>query len=109
MRIPSIQPTLQTKRINTPNNIKSYSQPPIYDPFTHNPQFKGNNYKGALVGLGGGLTAGLIIIGGAAIAGIVVLPAILGGAAVVGSGVAGATLGHKIEQKIDEIKSKKSQ
>ena len=106
MRISSIQPTLQTKSINKTNVVRAQHQPPVSEPASVNPSFKGDD-KGILLGLGGGLSVGLLLVGGAAIAGIVVLPAIIGSAAVVGSGIAGATLGHKIEQKIDEMKKNK--
>ena len=67
------------------------------------PSFKGNG-NGMLAGLGGGLIAGLIVIGGSAITGGLALPALIGGAGVVGSGVVGAVIGDKIE---DAIKGKK--
>ena len=103
MRISSIQPTLQAKCVNKTNVIKNHQLPPANEPVPANPSFKGE-HKGIILGLGGGLAAGLLVVGGAAIAGIVVLPAMLGGAAVVGSGLAGAALGNKIEEKIDSLK-----
>ena len=107
MRVSSIQPTLQTRNVSKTNNIKSQPQPPLGEPIIKNPTFKGGSDKGILLGLGGGLSAGLVLVGGAAIAGVLVLPAIIGSAVVVGSGIGGAVVGHKIEQKIDEMKKDK--
>ena len=47
---------------------------------------------------------GTMVVGGAAIAGALALPAIIGGAAVVSAGLGGAALGNKIEEKIDASK-----
>ena len=103
MRVSSIQPALYNQTKKTQINKKIYSNP-INVPST-NPQFKGSG-DGALAGLGFGLCGGLIAIGGAAVAGIFLLPAIIGGAAVVAAGAAGAYVGDKIEDKITKNKNK---
>ncbi len=108
MRIINIQPTIQPKNVYKNNISGTQTMPPTREPVVITPQFRGTEYKGALLGLGGGLVTGLLVVGGAAIAGAFVLPALVGGAAVVGTGIAGATIGNKIEEKIDKIKSKKA-
>ncbi len=70
------------------------------------PTFKAQG-SGTITGMGGGLATGLLLIYGAAISGIVVLPALLGSIAVVSTGIAGAAIGHKIEKKIDDVKKDK--
>ena len=71
------------------------------------PTFNGKG-GGAIVGVGGGLATGVLAVGGSAITGTVVLPAIVGSAIIVAVGIAGAYLGDKIEDKIEQIKSKKN-
>ena len=104
MRVLNIQPTIQSKNVNKINLAKSQPQSPKPDSTGVNILFRGGNYKGALLGLGGGLITGLLVVGGAAIAGALALPAIIGGAAVVSAGLGGAALGNKIEEKIDASK-----
>ena len=104
MRITKIQPTItnSTNSLRRQNNTTS-PQVPVDKGSEVN--FRGGG-KGVLGGLGAGLSAGLLVVGGAAIAGIVVLPAIIGGAVVLGAGAAGAYAGDKIEDKINEMKKK---
>lgn len=105
MRVSSIQPTLYRAQ----NQQQSFRKTDCgTTPTQSNPSFKGNG-KGLLAGLTTGITTGLLVVGGAAITGLIVLPAIIGGAAIVGSGIGGAVLGDKIEDKIDEHKKKKDQ
>ncbi|MBE7703096.1 MAG: hypothetical protein E7Z89_03485 [Cyanobacteria bacterium SIG28] len=106
MRVSAIQKSMVRqnsvqKQATKPRCLKQEPEQ-IPEQATANPAFKGSN--GALLGLGGGLITGLATVGGAAIAGVLVLPAAIGGLAIVATGAAGAAAGNKIE---DKIKGKK--
>ena len=106
MRVSKIQPQyLKTYKTNFNTKPTNYllqkNEPPKPEP-----QFKGTS-KGILTGLGTGVATTLLIVGGLAISGTLVLPAIIGGTLIAGGGVGGAVLGNKIEDKINEHLNKK--
>ena len=103
MRIYNIQPTTPYRKTYGSMALKTNPTKPQTETVTVSPQFRGSG-KGLLLGLGTGLVTGLLVVGGAAIAGAFMLPAAIGGAAVVATGAAGAAIGEKIEDKITKSK-----
>ena len=99
MRINSIQTTQNRKLYKQQTfNTKRLTKA------SNNIQFRGNG-KGVVIGLGSGVITSLVSIGGAAITGMLAMPAIVGSALVLASGVVGAILGNKVEDKLEEHKS----
>lgn len=103
MRVSKIQSTYvksqnQLGNVRTQRIMNEPTQPTVTAP-----TFKGDG-NGALAGLGTGLVTGLAAVGGLAISGTLLLPALIGSAIVLGVGAAGAYVGNKIEDKIKENK-----
>lgn len=106
MYISKIQPTTNCNT-NYVRKISNTIPPQVPVDKTADVSFKGNG-DGMVGGLGAGLAAGLLVVGGTAIAGILTLPAIIGGAVVLAAGAAGAYVGDKVEDKVTAMKEKRN-
>lgn len=104
MKIAKIQPTMI--RVNNQqkvNNVRRFTTTPEQEPVA--PSFKGSG-KGGFAGFVTGFTGALVVLGATAITGGAALPLFVAGGAMLGAGAAGAAIGDKIEDKINEKKNK---
>lgn len=101
MRICAVQNQIQLKTIAKKVSKRNETMPKPQEQSVA-PAFKGSG-DGMLLGVGAGLTAGLIVIAGGAITGGLALPGLVANAGVIASALGGGYVGDKVEDKIHEF------